>query len=123
MLFHPPSAARFFFNDTATSEIYTLSLPDALPIPHAVFSEPDDVRLPGARQIREKARMLFHPPSAARVAEGREHEFRFLERTVAVAERGPHAVFAESDDVGAPVTGQIPNKARIPIDAPMPGLR
>src|SRR5260370_387487 len=91
--------------------------------PHAVFSEPDDVRLPGARQIREKARMLFHPPSAARVAEGREHEFRFLERTVAVAERGPHAVFAESDDVGAPVTGQIPNKARIPIDAPMPGLR
>src|SRR5215469_17319626 len=25
----------FFFNDTATTEIYTLSLHDALPIPHA----------------------------------------------------------------------------------------
>src|SRR2546421_10736459 len=29
---HPPSAAFFFFNDTATTEIYTLSLHDALPI-------------------------------------------------------------------------------------------
>src|ERR1022692_2043398 len=31
---HPPSLARFlfFFNDTATTEIYTLSLHDALPI-------------------------------------------------------------------------------------------
>src|SRR2546430_13084530 len=27
--------AFFFFNDTATTEIYTLSLPDALPISHA----------------------------------------------------------------------------------------
>src|SRR5256885_17183535 len=27
-----PSAAFFFFNDTATTEIYTLSLHDALPI-------------------------------------------------------------------------------------------
>src|ERR1051325_7436945 len=27
-----PSAASFFFNDTATTEIYTLSLHDALPI-------------------------------------------------------------------------------------------
>src|SRR5260370_19910507 len=105
MLFHPPSAARFFFNDTATSEIYTLSLPDALPIPHAVFSEPDDVRLPGARQIREKARMLFHPPSARDVAKTVDDELGGLKRAVAVAERGPHAVVAESDDVGAAVTG------------------
>src|SRR2546430_7024195 len=28
----PPSAMFFFFNDTATTEIYTLSLHDALPI-------------------------------------------------------------------------------------------
>src|ERR1043165_1288077 len=28
----PPLFARFFFNDTATTEIYTLSLHDALPI-------------------------------------------------------------------------------------------
>src|SRR5689334_24163251 len=29
----------FFFNDTATTEIYTLSLHDALPISHAVSRE------------------------------------------------------------------------------------
>src|SRR2546425_3313365 len=29
---HPPSFFFFFFNDTATTEIYTLSLHDALPI-------------------------------------------------------------------------------------------
>src|SRR2546429_8658220 len=28
----PPSSTLFFFNDTATTEIYTLSLHDALPI-------------------------------------------------------------------------------------------
>src|SRR2546430_3266651 len=29
---HPPVLSFFFFNDTATTEIYTLSLHDALPI-------------------------------------------------------------------------------------------
>src|SRR2546422_5888585 len=29
---HPPLSTLFFFNDTATTEIYTLSLHDALPI-------------------------------------------------------------------------------------------
>src|SRR5258707_15867922 len=32
----------FFFNDTATTEIYTLSLHDALPICSVVEAEPDD---------------------------------------------------------------------------------
>src|SRR2546426_6966501 len=31
-LHHTPSSLFFFFNDTATTEIYTLSLHDALPI-------------------------------------------------------------------------------------------
>src|SRR2546430_7893910 len=31
---HPPIFFFFFFNDTATTEIYTLSLHDALPISH-----------------------------------------------------------------------------------------
>src|SRR2546426_1307135 len=37
----------FFFNDTATTEIYTLSLHDALPIfaAHARFAEQERVRL------------------------------------------------------------------------------
>src|SRR5256885_12028086 len=30
----PPTSSFFFFNDTATTEIYTLSLHDALPISH-----------------------------------------------------------------------------------------
>src|SRR5260370_31838367 len=32
MIRHPPTSTLFFFNDTATTEIYTLSLHDALPI-------------------------------------------------------------------------------------------
>src|SRR5260221_10473679 len=32
----------FFFNDTATTEIYTLSLHDALPIYHVVHGQPFD---------------------------------------------------------------------------------
>src|SRR2546429_9555992 len=31
----------FFFNDTATTEIYTLSLHDALPIYHSIVASPD----------------------------------------------------------------------------------
>src|SRR2546430_8636304 len=37
----PPFFFFFFFNDTATTEIYTLSLHDALPICHALDSGPD----------------------------------------------------------------------------------
>src|SRR3712207_7614526 len=40
----------FFFNDTATTEIYTLSLHDALPISAAVL-QPDARPLPG-EQVR-----------------------------------------------------------------------
>src|SRR6267378_6610790 len=36
----------FFFNDTATTEIYTLSLHDALPIPHNPDSRADGLFLP-----------------------------------------------------------------------------
>src|SRR2546430_8626186 len=37
MVRHPPVSLFFFFNDTATTEIYTLSLHDALPIYRAGF--------------------------------------------------------------------------------------
>src|SRR2546422_11541680 len=36
------TSALFFFNDTATTEIYTLSLHDALPICHPDRPEPQD---------------------------------------------------------------------------------
>src|SRR4030042_1982628 len=35
----PSSRQRFFFNDTATTEIYTLSLHDALPISEEIENE------------------------------------------------------------------------------------
>src|SRR2546422_8007678 len=46
VLLYPSLSLFFFFNDTATTEIYTLSLHDALPI---YGPEPD---LPGAAQLR-----------------------------------------------------------------------
>src|SRR3712207_7333336 len=54
----------FFFNDTATSEIYTLSLHDALPILCAVD--------PGAVGVDELARRLraCEPPVVGRAREG-----------------------------------------------------
>src|SRR2546428_13101036 len=39
MIRPPPTSFFFFFNDTATTEIYTLSLHDALPISIRSFSE------------------------------------------------------------------------------------
>src|SRR2546430_9491872 len=42
----------FFFNDTATTEIYTLSLHDALPI----YPEPGGHRVPSLRRRRRIAR-------------------------------------------------------------------
>src|SRR2546422_2448903 len=58
-------AISFFFNDTATTEIYTLSLPDALPIchpPSGPDSRPGGMRsdvLDGARPHLASG----HPPS------------------------------------------------------------
>src|SRR5690349_25146130 len=49
----------FFFNDTATTEIYTLSLHDALPI----CEDPDEGRLAGA----------------VRAVEAEDHAFRDLQ--------------------------------------------
>src|SRR2546430_9505399 len=46
---HPYSVLFFFFNDTATTEIYTLSLHDALPISHRGGWHARGSRRPGAR--------------------------------------------------------------------------
>src|SRR3712207_8425086 len=45
----------FFFNDTATTEIYTLSLHDALPISHAGDEPPVDLHRV-AREVVQEAR-------------------------------------------------------------------
>src|SRR3712207_8705191 len=59
-----PSLSSFFFNDTATTEIYTLSLHDALPICQEHRDGGDVQRLPrragdrlgGQREGRERQR-------------------------------------------------------------------
>src|SRR3989442_3934096 len=57
----PCSFLFFFFNDTATTEIYTLSLHDALPI-----SRPRSALV---RRVRERA-----PPSRSSPSPGRSEE-------------------------------------------------
>src|SRR5258708_28019365 len=52
-----PSSFFFFFNDTATTEIYTLSLHDALPILHFVPDQDD----PWAVISRFRAAMAPEP--------------------------------------------------------------
>src|SRR3989454_12429238 len=49
----------FFFNDTATTEIYTLSLHDALPISPPVLPLRAARRLLGARRPHRHPRLLF----------------------------------------------------------------
>src|SRR3712207_7994248 len=49
----------FFFNDTATTEIYTLSLHDALPISSLIaYRQP-------AIPTKPRQRTLYHPPVAS----------------------------------------------------------
>src|SRR4029453_12992567 len=56
----------FFFNDTATTEIYTLSLPDALPIFHGACRarppSPPLLRAGGGDRLREREAHLCRDP-------------------------------------------------------------
>src|SRR5437660_4952511 len=58
----------FFFNDTATTEIYTLSLHDALPISARARSPPRPVR-----RRRTDPRQRRRPACPARPARSEEH--------------------------------------------------
>src|SRR2546430_12659773 len=51
--------AFFFFNDTATTEIYTLSLHDALPISHG-DAEPSSDRLLSEREMARALDQVLH---------------------------------------------------------------
>src|SRR5206468_13102999 len=52
----------FFFNDTATTEIYTLSLHDALPISHRAIPDPGPAAASAVRSDRGAARAAGHAP-------------------------------------------------------------
>src|SRR3712207_8226746 len=60
----------FFFNDTATTEIYTLSLHDALPIcpgrfpHHTTLLSLDDEEFSLRREVRRSERRSRHPPGS-----------------------------------------------------------
>src|SRR2546427_12648355 len=58
----------FFFNDTATTEIYTLSLHDALPIYHPGLRAAGAV----ARSQDGNGRRVHHPRPAARLRRDRK---------------------------------------------------
>src|SRR3712207_9472328 len=67
----------FFFNDTATTEIYTLSLHDALPISGHVGSGPAVAGGPLVRRrrraaVRDEALPAVHPPGTAHGPEDRK---------------------------------------------------
>src|SRR5256885_14326266 len=63
MLRPPPTSSFFFFNDTATTEIYTLSLHDALPISAKVLAfcglKVIKIARPKAANILPKAAMVI----------------------------------------------------------------
>src|SRR3712207_8872968 len=69
----------FFFNDTATTEIYTLSLHDALPIfvaPRANAGDvgPDQLEVLRQRQVQRLLRRLLRDGAQAlRVVRSEEH--------------------------------------------------
>src|SRR3712207_9200414 len=66
----------FFFNDTATTEIYTLSLHDALPISEILFNQKD---YGGALALFHRSAQKTKEPALALSA--RYFEARCLERS------------------------------------------
>src|SRR2546430_14682472 len=66
-----PVIFLFFFNDTATTEIYTLSLHDALPIweeiQHCIDRAKGDIALVGDAVIKEAAAVVQRVKAAANV--------------------------------------------------------
>src|SRR6266481_9520204 len=68
MIFYPSSRSSFcllsffFFNDTATTEIYTLSLHDALPIPASQLA-------PARQQVERQRRRRLCPRSEEHTSE------------------------------------------------------
>src|SRR2546427_2666751 len=98
----------FFFNDTATTEIYTLSLHDALPISleHELSADHADIRI---RQVRDKVAHRERVQWLAGVGEDEDllaaagHRIIQARRLSAAAGKGEqlHAGLAERLDHGA----------------------
>src|SRR3989475_9662760 len=100
----------FFFNDTATTEIYTLSLHDALPIlrpriPQA--PKPDHLR-PDQQEVavEQTVRLLEKHPCAVAAAQVAHDEGVLLPRQFRVQRREEH-VFGETDIAVQTADGRV----------------
>src|SRR2546421_5938744 len=71
----------FFFNDTATTEIYTLSLHDALPISGASFSGRDVVLLLGGLFLLAKSVLEIHQTLEGPASRSEEHTSELQSRS------------------------------------------
>src|SRR2546425_3358932 len=99
----------FFFNDTATTEIYTLSLHDALPI------------LTPAEQAR--AGLTALAALATRVGEEQAETIAAIADTyVAALRSGGALLFAGNGGSAAPAP-QLPTPDRVPYPSSPPALR
>src|SRR5256885_11526809 len=65
MVRRPHAVAFFFFNDTATTEIYTLSLHDALPISRCRRSRPSTTWRAPTSRCSPRCRGAAHPPTGS----------------------------------------------------------
>src|SRR5256885_6971925 len=68
-----PYAFFFFFNDTATTEIYTLSLHDALPICRRAADDDEPYRAGSVPDLPEAQPPSERPPPRAEIARSEEH--------------------------------------------------
>src|SRR3989337_467329 len=126
------SPVCFFLNDTATTEIYPLSLPDALPIAHGFecvyigsyataasrFALPDTGLL-SLNDLVEQARTIVGAVSVPVIAdaEGGSHEPANLWRTVQAFERAGVAAIHIEDHAGAGKHTDAPQALRPMADA------
>src|SRR3989441_11164780 len=103
----------FFFNDTATTEIYTLSLHDALPISHRQLARRDPGESGGVHGFRNSA----SPTRFARVrgaVESGERRLPAADHHRDGARQRDGAAGRSGDDPGGPERGDSPDLRRRP---------
>src|SRR2546422_8109366 len=106
MLLPHTSCFLFFFNDTATTEIYTLSLHDALPICATAWSSERGSDSVAARKANKLSAWLVAPPVCASSHRSEEHTSELQSRLHLVcrlllekkkAIRQPHSIPSKRD--------------------------
>src|ERR1017187_5821858 len=115
----PPALAvqpvLFFFNDTAATEIYTLSLPDALPISDGLRLRQDLAGRNRLRHLQVQERRRRHPQSGAAQTNLRLHDCQFEARHAFARRKRRVGLHAESrplpDNPGEAYCGPVERSA------------